>query len=726
MSKQQRNSLCNCGSGKKYKKCCMLKDEQSQISLMQQQVQDTFITDVFALIQQQKLNEALALSNNRIATYSDRADGYYALANIHFMVGQNNQEYWDKAIESANALIRLYKEHKCNDSQLDHYLANVYNILLTIYSFRNDSDNASIIYQQAIALDESKLLPAVYLEMLSKANDERADSVMKRALKFHPNDPYLLSCCAKLHARRNEHHQAITIATRLINQGQYIEEMLLVLFYNYYAMGNYSEMMKVIDLFITKYNQNKAIADTMRINKALFLPQVVGLKGEIEERIQQLDQNIDMLLRENMNLDMRYIVLTHFPMAYYNINCKELAIKVANFFRSKVPQLNYVAPHCREYQVPSGKRKVGIISGYLNNKEHPVTYSYMSLIKGVIEQDDVEVFLFSRSSYEQSCFAGMPKIKPNFVQISNDIDSINALQAVQEKIASYKLDILIYTDIGMRAESYFLAFARFAPVQCLYAGHPMTTGLAAMDYFFVTQFHDVKQEHYTEMLKVFDNPLTYIHKTIPKNNTFDKSSIGIKEDMISYCCPMDVVKIHPDYDEVVERILDENERNVFILFYRDNQMQYNMFHQRLKERIGTKIDRVIFMRWADKETFVSIVSAVDAVLDSFPFGGGSTSAILFSAGIPIVTYPSEYLSGRATFGQYHTMGIDVLIARNVDEYIEKSLKLANDKQFYQQTKEQILENNHTLFENENAIIQLNDFLKTCVLEDQTKLLLNIV
>jgi len=26
----KRNQLCSCGSGKKYKKCCLLKDEQKQ------------------------------------------------------------------------------------------------------------------------------------------------------------------------------------------------------------------------------------------------------------------------------------------------------------------------------------------------------------------------------------------------------------------------------------------------------------------------------------------------------------------------------------------------------------------------------------------------------------------------------------------------------------------------------------------------------------------------
>ena len=41
----------------------------------------------------------------------------------------------------------------------------------------------------------------------------------------------------------------------------------------------------------------------------------------------------------------------------------------------------------------------------------------------------------------------------------------------------------IYLDVGMDPMTYFLAFARLAPVQCVTWGHPVTTGVPNMDYF---------------------------------------------------------------------------------------------------------------------------------------------------------------------------------------------------------------------------------------------------
>jgi predicted O-linked N-acetylglucosamine transferase (SPINDLY family) len=53
----------------------------------------------------------------------------------------------------------------------------------------------------------------------------------------------------------------------------------------------------------------------------------------------------------------------------------------------------------------------------------------------------------------------------------------------QRIIAREEMDLLFYTDIGMDPETYFLSFARLAPVQCVTWGHPDTTGVPNVDYF---------------------------------------------------------------------------------------------------------------------------------------------------------------------------------------------------------------------------------------------------
>ena len=66
----------------------------------------------------------------------------------------------------------------------------------------------------------------------------------------------------------------------------------------------------------------------------------------------------------------------------------------------------------------------------------------------------------------------------------------SVLKQAQELIAAYEPDILYYPDIGMEPVSYFLAFARLAPVQCACWGHPVTSGIPNIDYFLSWSIHE--------------------------------------------------------------------------------------------------------------------------------------------------------------------------------------------------------------------------------------------
>ena len=61
---------------------------------------------------------------------------------------------------------------------------------------------------------------------------------------------------------------------------------------------------------------------------------------------------------------------------------------------------------------------------------------------------------------------------------------------------------MFYADLGMDIRTYFLAFARLAPVQCVTWGHPDTTGIPNMDYFISSDLieADGAEKHYSETL----------------------------------------------------------------------------------------------------------------------------------------------------------------------------------------------------------------------------------
>jgi len=93
MSKLSRNAPCPCGSGKKYKKCCLLGEQVpatrrapsdifKQIHAQMEEL-DNLSKSVIDLIQAGKLDEAEAQCLKLLEQYPDDVDGLDRLATVY-------------------------------------------------------------------------------------------------------------------------------------------------------------------------------------------------------------------------------------------------------------------------------------------------------------------------------------------------------------------------------------------------------------------------------------------------------------------------------------------------------------------------------------------------------------------------------------------------------------------------------------------------------------------
>ena len=124
----------------------------------------------------------------------------------------------------------------------------------------------------------------------------------------------------------------------------------------------------------------------------------------------------------------------------------------------------------------------------------------------------------------------------------------------QEIIAETRLDVLLYPDIGMEQITYFLAFARLAPVQLVTWGHPVTTGLSSLDgYLSPAAFEPEDGEnHYTEGLRRLENILMhYEPPSLPRYSR--KEDFSLPTSSAAYVCPQNIFKLHPEFDHIRHR-----------------------------------------------------------------------------------------------------------------------------------------------------------------------------
>ena len=89
------------------------------------------------------------------------------------------------------------------------------------------------------------------------------------------------------------------------------------------------------------------------------------------------------------------------------------------------------------------------------------------------------------------------------------------------------------------------------------------------------------------------------------------------------------------------------------------------------------------------DIMMGMYNNVNVVLDSYFFGGDTTTREAFEIGTPIVTLPHKYLGNRWTYAYYKLMGINDMIAKSPDNYVDIAVHIATDKVFYNYMKKNI-------------------------------------
>ena len=113
MAKIGRNAPCPCGSGKKYKKCCLLNQNEAKRHSAKKKIRfipvytdlDQLSNCVVDLIKENKLDEAEAVSRKLLAQYPDQVDGFNRLAMVYEARGEKRKavEYYRKAADFAKS-----------------------------------------------------------------------------------------------------------------------------------------------------------------------------------------------------------------------------------------------------------------------------------------------------------------------------------------------------------------------------------------------------------------------------------------------------------------------------------------------------------------------------------------------------------------------------------------------------------------------------------------------
>jgi predicted O-linked N-acetylglucosamine transferase (SPINDLY family) len=423
---------------------------------------------------------------------------------------------------------------------------------------------------------------------------------------------------------------------------------------------------------------------------ALLLPAIPESVAQIQEARERLLQRFTHLRTNGVRISdpVREMGKVPFYLAYHDEDNLRILKTIVNTMLEACPELG--SQHLYPRRQRNGRIRLGVVSA--NLKVHTIGKLNVGLLTSL--PGDFELVVFRPSGQDDRITRKVDDRADSVIPLPKQ------LSAARECIGRSGCDLLFFPDLGMDPFTWFLAFARMAPVQMTTWGHPDTTGIPNVDVFLSSQWYEpeLASSHYHERLVLSEelNPL-YSLPEIPVSG--DRASLGLPEDAHLYVFAQSLFKLHPDFDSVLRDILANDPKGKLVLLGGMHPEWTGRVRRRVAASSPSMADRILAVPHLPFAKFITLLRSADVVLDAPQFCGGNTTYEAFAAGVPVITQPGRFLRGRLTYGMYRRCGWEDLVAHDPQAYVQLAVRMATDREWRRACEAKVKESTGVLFDN---------------------------
>ncbi|MGB3510823.1 MAG: glycosyltransferase, partial [Microcoleaceae cyanobacterium] len=393
--------------------------------------------------------------------------------------------------------------------------------------------------------------------------------------------------------------------------------------------------------------------------------------------------------------------LNFIPLYFNYENLKDIYIKRAEIMelalQSQGFNLDYVFP-----ERPANRNKVRL--GILNTHFIPQTETFSTLpFFEHLDKTKFEIILYSKSLTEYPLEKYCQSRAERFVKLPD-----NLMSQVQT-IRADDLDILLIgTNItAITNPITLLALHRLARIQLTSTSSCVTTGMRHIDYYIsgkLTEPEQEAQQQYREQLitlkgaaHCFNYYATKPEKSVVKPS---RESWGVTDKNIVFVSGANFYKIIPELRETWAKIIAAVPNSVLVLYpfnpnWSNNYQASTHFVNDMRSifsKYGIDKKRLIVIKTLPSRSDIKeCLKLCDVYLDSYPFAGVNSLIEPLEIGIPIITKNGNSFRSLMGSSLLRSLSIPDLIVNNETEYINLAIKLANNSEFREQKRQEILE-----------------------------------
>lgn len=386
--------------------------------------------------------------------------------------------------------------------------------------------------------------------------------------------------------------------------------------------------------------------------------------GQTQELIQHVRETIRMF--PDSAADRSELI----QLLHYDSACSAAAIcrEAQRYAHTHAnPGTSRLSTHVND---PNAWRRLRI--GYISPdfRDHPLG----RLFEPILQSHD-------RNAFEVLCYSDCPEADPVTQSLCSLADSWRDIcrqpdADVAARIVADRIDILIELAGHFPNNRLRMLCSKPAPVQITAIAYMGTTGLPAIDYRISDMYSDppgmTEGQSSERLVRLPHCAFCYPSPAeAPPIGPLPANRVGyITFGSLNRLCKISDVAL-----QCWAKILASVEESRLSLPISTDDGSH--FVQRC-ERFGIRAGRLNLLGRMSMAEYFRSYNAIDIGLDPFPFNGSVTTCDMLWMGVPVIALEGNSFASRRSLSHLRNIGLDELVARSVQEYVQKAVALARD------------------------------------------------
>lgn len=333
--------------------------------------------------------------------------------------------------------------------------------------------------------------------------------------------------------------------------------------------------------------------------------------------------------------------------------------------RFEPPYQNARLPHAND-RTPERRLRVGFLSG--DFRRHPTADHVEPLWEG-LDREKLAIHAYHTHPVSDATTARFKAMADVWVDAADMSDEVLAAK-IRDDGVDILIDLAGHTDYNRVG----VVLRKPAPIQMHWIGYVHSTGLSVVDYYIADPVLAPPHADALCTEKLIRLPTYNNQRGMPgapdvaplpalANGyvTFGSTGRAIKINAAVVALWARVLAAVPGSRMLVADASVEDCRNRILGWFTEH---------------GVGAERIVFRPRGTEADYMTMHHEVDIILDTFPYGGGTTVTHGLHMGVPTLTLPGPFIAQRMAAARLVAVGLDDWVARDADDFVAIAVRKA--------------------------------------------------